>query len=186
MIEKDKLPKSKKELRSFAKNLRNSFDMHKLSEKIIENFLKNFQYTNNNSKIALYYPFGSEIDTTVLFKYKEYDFYLPKIDENFSMNFFSYKKEDELIVNKYGIKEPKVSKTPVCEFDAIIVPALMADKNFYRLGYGGGYYDRFLKKHPNPSYILITELLMTEELPIIDKNDIQCDYIVTENDFLIR
>lgn len=182
MIEKDNLHKSKKELRSYAKELRSSFDMQKISKEIITNFLNNFQINKNNAKIALYYPFNNEPDTTILLGHEEFDFYLPKTDENFIMNFYSYKKGEELITNKYGIKEPKISNTPVFEFDAIIVPALMADKNFYRLGYGGGYYDRFLKKYPNPSYILIPEALIINNLPT-DENDVSCDFIVTEKNF---
>ncbi len=178
------LPKSKKELRIFAKELRSSFDIAEISKKIVINFLNNFQPSKNNPKIALYFPFGSELDTTLLFKNKEFDFFLPKTEKDFNMNFFHYQLGDELIINKYGIKEPKIT-TPVFNFDAIIVPALLADKNFYRLGYGGGYYDRFLKKYPNPSYIFVPEKLFVEELPI-DKNDIQCDFIVTENNFYNR
>ncbi len=182
MINKENLPKTKQELRIFAKELRSSFNIPKLSAKIVENFLNNFQCNNNKPKIALYYPFGNEIDTTLFFNYKKFDFYLPKTDKNFAMNFYSYKTGDELIINKYGIKEPKISEYPNFKFDAIIVPALLADRKFYRLGYGGGYYDRFLKKYPNPSYILIAENLLMEELPV-DTNDVQCDFIVTENNF---
>ncbi len=182
MINKDNLPKSKKELRILAKELRSSFDMQIISEIIIKNFLDNFLPDKNQPKIALYYPFANELDTTLLFKHKEFDFYLPKIEKISVMNFFPYKIGDELITNTYGIKEPKIADTPAFEFDAIIVPALMADRNFYRLGYGGGYYDRFLKKYPNPSYILISESFLIDKLPI-DENDVPCDYIVTENNF---
>ena len=182
MINKDNLPKTKKELRTYAKEFRSSFDISKISEKIIQNFLNNFQGNKPNAKIAFYYPFNNEPDTTLLLRNEEFTFYLPKICGNYEMKFFPYKPGDNLIVNKYGIKEPQEDNEPVFGFDAVIVPALMADKNFYRLGYGGGYYDRFLKKYPNPSYIFIPEALVTESLPA-DENDVKCDFIVTEKNF---
>ena len=51
----------------------------------------------------------------------------------------------------------------------IIVPALVADKKNYRLGYGGGFYDRFLKENRNLKSILpIAQELVIEELPCED------------------
>ena len=182
MINDKNLPKSKKELRKYAKELRSSFDMKKVSEKIINNFLNNFVTSSEKPKIALYYPFGNEIDLTILLKNSDFDFYLPKVFCDNNMEFFGYKNGNELIINKYGIKEPKVCENSCYEFDAIIVPALMADKNFNRLGYGGGYYDRFLKKYKNLSYIFIPEKLLVSSLPV-EENDIACDFIVTENKF---
>ena len=49
-------------------------------------------------------------------------------------------------ISNFGIKEPCSEPVAPDILDLIIVPALMVDKNGYRLGYGGGFYDRFLKK----------------------------------------
>ena len=98
------------------------------------------------------------------------------------MNFFPWKKNLVLFINKFGVLEP--IKTKVYVPDVIIVPALSFDKEKYRLGYGKGFYDRYLNK-----YLKIFDNILTvgvafsfqkhHKLPI-DKNDIKLDYILTE------
>ena len=61
------------------------------------------------------------------------------------MNFFSWRKNDVLFINQYGILEPSKSKVKIP--DVILVPILAFDKNKYRLGYGKGFYDRYLNKY---------------------------------------
>ena len=60
------------------------------------------------------------------------------------MNFFKWSTKDPLTINKFGIPEP-VSKKVVYP-DIILVPLLAYDKYLNRVGYGGGYYDRYFKK----------------------------------------
>ena len=60
------------------------------------------------------------------------------------MNFYKWKKKDILTINKYGIPEPVKSKIIIP--DIILVPLLAYDKKKNRLGYGKGYYDRYLRK----------------------------------------
>ena len=59
--------------------------------------------------------------------------------------FFSWKKNQLLFVNKFGILEPAKSKTNVPNI--IIVPVLSYDRDKNRLGYGKGFYDRYLNKY---------------------------------------
>ena len=61
------------------------------------------------------------------------------------MNFFPWKKNDVLFVNKFGMLEPIKTKAKIP--DVILVPMLAFDKNKYRLGYGKGFYDRYLNKY---------------------------------------
>ena len=70
---------------------------------------------------------------------------LPVITKNNSMFFCTWKKNDVLYLNKFGIPEPKISKkiTP----NIILVPLLAFDKNKNRIGYGRGFYDKYLKKY---------------------------------------
>ena len=60
------------------------------------------------------------------------------------MNFFSWSSKEPLNINKYGIPEPssKILKYP----DILFVPIVAFDKSLYRVGYGGGFYDRFIQK----------------------------------------
>ena len=70
------------------------------------------------------------------------------------------------------------------EIDLVIVPGLAFSKDGYRVGYGGGYYDRFLSKIPDTTTIAIAfQLQILEDLPT-DDFDIPVDYIYTEENII--
>jgi 5-formyltetrahydrofolate cyclo-ligase len=98
------------------------------------------------------------------------------------MNFFPWKKNDILFVNQFGILEPVKSKAKVP--DLILVPLLAFDKKKYRLGYGKGYYDRYLNKHIKRFKNILTvgiafSFQRHHKLPI-NKKDVKLDFIITE------
>ena len=97
--------------------------------------------------IALYYPSNFELNVLKILEINNIsaqNILLPKIYKNSLMHFFPWKKNDVLFVNNYGILEP--IKTEVKIPDIMLVPVLAFDKNKFRLGYGKGFYDRYLKK----------------------------------------
>ena len=70
----------------------------------------------------------------------------PKIEPNHAMNLIAPKNLKQLSKNKYDIFEPSDGfKIDPINHEIIIIPTLGVDKNGYRIGYGGGYYDRFLE-----------------------------------------
>ena len=75
----------------------------------------------------------------------KFKIYLPIIDKRSSMNFYKWKEKDVLYVNKFGILEPFKSR-PIIP-GVILVPLLAFDNNKHRLGYGKGFYDKFLNMH---------------------------------------
>lgn len=92
----------------------------------------------------------------------------------------------DLVSGRFGIPEPS-EKSPVIapeQIDLCIVPCLAADFSGYRLGYGGGYYDRFLPQVAGTTLILCAESRLLSELPH-DSFDIPCDIIYTERRSLI-
>ena len=97
------------------------------------------------------------------------------------MDFYRYSFNEPLIVNKYGIPEPK--KTRVIYPDVILIPMVAFDKKLNRLGYGGGYYDRLINKLINKKKFLKIGLAFSKQLinnlPV-SKYDRKMDYIVTE------
>ena len=110
------------------------------------------------------------------------DILLPVIDKNNRMNFFSWKKNDVLFVNEFGILEP--TKTIVKIPDIILVPILAFDKNKYRLGYGKGFYDRYLNKYLKQFKNILTvgvafSFQRHHKLPI-NHNDFKLNFIITE------
>ena len=94
-----------------------------------------------------YYPFNYEVDTMEIlndFEKQNYKISLPKIKKNFKMDFFNWSIKEPLIVNNYGIPEP--TSNEIVYPNIFLVPLVAYDEKFNRIGYGGGYYDRYFKK----------------------------------------
>ena len=94
-----------------------------------------------------YYPYNYEIDILkILEKFEKKNFLisLPKIKKKSQMDFFEWSINDPLIINELGIPEPisKKIKYP----DILLVPVVAFDSCRNRIGYGGGFYDRYIKK----------------------------------------
>ena len=91
--------------------------------------------------------------------------------------------QNELVQNNYGIYEPnpKICKLfPVDKIELVLVPGLAFDKNGYRIGYGGGYYDRFLRKCPQAVWLgLAYENQLVDHIPH-EKSDVPVKMIATE------
>ena len=116
--------------------------------------------------------------------YENKKIFVPKIDGN-DMFMTKYNQEN-LIKNKYGILEPAkcIPVTPT-KNDIIIIPALACDLNFNRIGYGKGYYDKFLVKNKGIKILPIPSDLVSKDIPH-DTNDVPVDIIITENSILKR
>ena len=98
------------------------------------------------------------------------------------MSFFQWKKNEVLQVNKFGILEPIKSKLSIPNI--MLVPLLAFDKNKNRLGYGKGFYDRYLNKYLNNVKNILTvgvafSFQKYHNLPANNK-DVKLDYILTE------
>ena len=142
-------------------------------------------FKKDDLKLALYYPASFETNVLKLLENKHMinkNILLPVIEENNRMSFFSWKKNNVLLVNKYGILEPIKNKFEIPNL--ILVPILAFDRNKYRLGYGKGFYDRYLNKYLKKKSNIITvgvafSFQKYHKLPI-NKNDVKIDYILTE------
>lgn len=119
----------------------------KANEKIMNRIfaLSDWSYIKN---VHIYLPIqtNKEVDTWPLIKYiwgnyPNIKFYAPKANE-----YAQLKPSTKLKVGSFGNMEPDGKTAIVGYFDLIIVPVLGFDKDKFRLGYGGGYYDRFLSK----------------------------------------
>ena len=151
------------------------------------NFIKS-NFKKENLKLAMYYPTSFEVNVLKLLE-NQYmnnkNILLPVIEENNRMNFFSWKKNHVLLVNKFGILEPYKTKFKIPNL--ILLPILAFDRNKYRLGYGKGFYDRYLNKYSKKiSNILTVGVAFSfqkhHKLPM-NKNDVKLDYILTEKGF---
>ena len=88
--------------------------------------------------------------------------------------------ETNLRANRWDVYEPVSTETvPVSVFDAVIVPALAADTDGFRIGYGKGYYDEFLADVTCPTICLLFDSFLTEKLPT-ESHDMPVDILVTD------
>ena len=136
--------------------------------------------------IGGYYPYNHEVNVMPLlekFEKSNYIISLPKISKNSSMNFFVWSTNDPLNINKYGIPEPLANR--MIFPDVLLVPLVAYDKNFNRVGYGGGFYDRYIKRTKKIKNILTIGLAFSyqkvKKIPI-EKNDVKLDFIISEKD----
>ena len=138
-----------------------------------------------NKVIGGYYPYNYEVDTIEILKKiekKNYLISLPKIKKSYKMNFFNWSTKDPLQINQFGIPEPTSNK--IIYPSILLVPLVAFDKYNNRLGYGGGFYDRYINKiKKNQSVTTIGLAYSYQEIkkvPIND-HDIKLDFIVTED-----
>jgi len=186
-----------KELRKKIKSIRDNISLEQresMSQDITENVLALLESDFKGANIFLcFYPFGSEVDLRGLYntlKSKGKRIFFPVSDSDrhelsfHEVNDFS----KDFSTGAYGIMEP-CKDLPLLEevHDEVVVitPGVSFDNSCNRIGYGGGYYDRFFEQHSN--YIKIGvgfEQQMVDNLKI-EAHDMPLDYIVT-NDRLIK
>ena len=142
----------------------------------------------NSKNVGGYYPSNYEIDDLellVLLKKKNFKVSLPIIKKNNQMNFYSWLRNDPLRINKFGIPEPVSSK--ISYPDILLVPLVAFDSRLNRLGYGGGYYDRYIEKLEKIKKVIKIGLAFSfqkiSSIPI-NQYDKRLDFIFTEKEIL--
>ena len=142
----------------------------------------------NLKSIGGYYPSNYEIDDLDilnLLEKKNLKISLPIIKKNNQMNFYSWSRNDLLKINKFGIPEPV--QTKIIYPDILLVPLVAYDTSLNRLGYGGGYYDRYIEKIEKIKKVTKIGLAFSfqkiSSIPI-NQYDKQLDFIVTEKEIL--
>ena len=147
------------------------------------------KYNLNNKVIGGYYPINYELDDLDLLnelEKKKITISLPVISKNFNMNFYVWSFNNILNINKYGIPEPEKNK--LVYPDILIVPMVAFDKRLYRLGYGGGFYDRYIEKLLKKKKSLLIGLAHScQKIPRVPNNeyDRKLDLIITEK-YILR
>lgn len=135
--------------------------------------------------LLFYFPLPREISLLPVFHYareRGIPCAFPRCGEaTGDMDFYFVSSLDELECGRYGIREPKASAEKVTDFSeaVVFVPALAFDRAGYRLGYGGGYYDRFLAAHDILSVGITYESFLNDSLPR-DQYDQAVDLTATE------
>lgn len=183
---------TKNEIRILMKNKREllSEGQRKDYNQKIRDRLFSLDHFKECPALFTYVSFGSEADTIAII---ETAFrigkrvYIPKV-EGREMNFYEIHSLNSLTRSKFGILEPAGSDHPYPEYEDLInkkimlLPGLAFDKAGNRIGYGAGYYDRYLGKYNEKDWLkigLAYNFQVVENIPA-DDTDIRADYIITD------
>jgi len=158
---------SKKELRNEKLKARKAIpiiEIDRMSSIIVEKLKELI----GEEMIALFHPIKNEVN---LLELLDKNVAFPKIINE--MDFYKY--TGEFVPGKFNIP---VSTGDITEVETIIVPGAVFDYDGYRIGYGGGYYDKYLlSKHLKIGVCF--EFQLVDKLPI-EKHDVRLDILVTE------
>jgi len=179
---------SKEEIRKKTLSKRNQLSEkdRAIFSKIIFNKLIESQEYKKAGRIAVYYPIGSEVQTLEIIRdalINKKKVGLPRVINDDEIKFYQIMEnsleEVEFTKGKYGIMENIASTVELDQIDLLIIPGVAFDDECNRIGYGKGYYDRFLGKN-DIGYIvgLAFENQMVKYIPI-NELDQKVDCIIT-------
>ena len=153
-----------------------------LSEKIFWRLKKIKQFSDAKS-VGCYYSIGREVQTLSIIQdliNSGKNTSLPKVNDEI-MKFRIIKDFKKLEKGNFGILEPKDDWTEEKSFDVILIPAIGLTKEGVRLGYGHGYYDRFLTDKSITKIALTYDKQIVKSIPCME-HDVKMDCIVSEKE----
>ncbi|WP_456278285.1 5-formyltetrahydrofolate cyclo-ligase [Bacillus sp. AK128] len=180
--------KTKKELRLEIKSKLQSlstYEFEQANKRIVEQFFNTESWKKSDS-LGLTISRGREIETKTIIERAwamGKKVAVPKcFPEEKRMSFYFITSNQQLEEVFFGLKEPIPSMTePASEIDLdlLIVPGICYTKKGYRIGYGGGYYDRYLENYHNSTLSLLMECQLVPKIPI-EPHDFSIQQMITE------
>ena len=172
---------NKKELRKLLRKRKLSDDYIReagqiIAEKVIE--LPQFQQA---CSVFCYLSSDSEPSTDRILAeaFRNKRVYVPKCIDDHEMKAVRIHSNEGLIINGFGIREPKNMDETETSFDLMIVPCMAAGTHGERLGHGRGYYDRFLQNASGNIICLCFEKNIRDDIEM-DEHDISMPCVITE------
>jgi len=174
----------RKSLRSLLLEKRDntSFDFMKIASEKIQKKIKKINAFRDAQKIGVYYPIGSEILTQDIIQEllsNGKDVFLPKVLGD-NIEFRKIVDFSSLEKGSFDIMEPKDNCQTDNDLDIVLVPTVGISPIGVRLGYGHGFYDRYLAEHKVTTISLILEKQIIKNIPKLE-HDVIIDWIVTED-----
>lgn len=186
---------TKKEIRQQINIEKSKLSMEEINLKssiVTKRFLDSTEY-KESKVIYLYLAFNQEIRTDVILERAFHDHKkvaVPRIEpiihevkseREKEMNFYYINSKDELATGFYGILEPSCNNIAKDPQVLMVMPGLAFDRDFYRIGYGGGYYDEYLMRNNTNHYIKVA---LAYDFQILEhvmhkEYDVRVDQIIT-------
>ncbi len=160
-------------------------DFIKIASSKIQDNLRKVEFYRNAKVLGGYHAVGSEVRTQdilqeILNAGKELS--LPKVEKN-DLVFKKILSFSDLEIGNFSVMEPKERCETVKKFEAILIPAIAVTRDGYRLGYGFGYYDRYLHNKRSKKIALSYSKQVVRSIPH-DSHDVRVDCIVTEDEVI--
>ncbi|SHO47070.1 5-formyltetrahydrofolate cyclo-ligase [Nitrosotalea sinensis] len=159
-----------------------SLDFIKIASSKIRDNLRKIDFYRQSTSIGVYYSIGSEVQTHELiqeFFNQGKEVALPRVEKN-DIIFKKITSMSDLEMGSFSVMEPKEKCETVKKLDVILVPAIALTRDGYRLGYGFGFYDRYLHGKKSKKIGLAYAKHILKSFPH-DDHDIKMDCIVTED-----
>ncbi len=154
------------------------------SHRLIQS-LVSLQVVQKADRIFSYSPIKNEVDLRELEKYA-LQIALPKVMNSSEMVFYHIDQDTVYKKSLYGIMEPCCGEVVVPNSKSVVlVPGSCFDLKGHRVGYGGGYYDRYLEKYPNVTKIGVCYSEQIADSIPSDDHDIRMSGVLTEDDYII-
>lgn len=160
----------------------------RMSEQIADNLFVSVAIKDAGS-IHLFFPIekNNEIDTRHIYqrlwhKYPQIETFVPRVDfEHKEIESVTFHKNSTLLTNKWDISEPENDEIiDPKNIDLVLVPLLSFDRRGYRVGYGKGFYDRFLAKcRQDCLKVGLSHFEPVNEISDINEHDIKLDLCIT-------
>ena len=171
-------------LRNFLLEKRDntSYDLLKIASDKMQKKIKKIYAFTNAHRIGVYYPIGSEILTQNIIQElisNGQEVFLPKVVDG-KIEFRKITDFSSLEKGSFDIMEPKDDCKVNNSLDVILVPTVGISPTGVRLGYGHGFYDKFLAEHKTTTISLILEKQIIKNIPK-SEHDILMNWIVTED-----
>ena len=162
----------------------------KIQSRLIIDGLKKSDIYKTSENVFLYISYNREVDTYMLLSQCFMDgkkVYAPKVLSKTDMEFYCIQNEHDLVSGYMGIMEPSDSCEKAKTRDGLfIMPGLAFDYDFHRIGYGGGFYDRYLSvDNTFVKAALAFDFQLLESIPY-EEHDLKPDYIITQTQFIRR
>lgn len=161
-----------------------------LDERITQKLLVTSEYSEATT-VLTYVSVSSEVSTRMFIECALRDgktVAVPRCLPGHCLEFVAITSLDQLIAAPFGLLEPPKELPALTEeqMDAsiCIVPALLVDTKGYRLGYGAGFYDRFLSTYPGKKICLAYQQNLSQTMLPHTASDVAVDVVITESDVL--
>ena len=172
----------------YERSLLSNAHISRLSDNFLSQWLKISKELSYNT-VGLYYPFDNEASPLEIINYlhsKNKEVLLPVIEnQSKTLSFAKYDFQSELVKNNFGIVEPKDKEFVDIEaIDITLIPCVAFNDKLFRLGMGGGFYDRTFSKKSSTMLIGMAYSFQYENESFQEKHDVKMDYVITQKGIL--